>query len=457
MPNSRLTGSEGRRTRALLAGLCAAGLTAWSISHLAGLHFSSWGSLLVGSAVGVLLVFFAAFLGSLGINGTRNSPNPNPWRAALETGLIAVWLAPLGLLARQNSIWMLAVTGVLVAMAGIRIWPTRKTAEPASAQTDPAELFSLPQSPSWLHQASAFAAVVCAEAGAMAGASRHLFGGALLVVLASGVWLYTFREHWNSRSDEFHARQALTVTAIAIFFTVIGLLPFLRRGYATGSGAGRFTTQSRHVRSQTGARNAEDGYIAIELWPDQQPATLIAPSSFHKSSVGGKRSSPLVIPFSGVYWFFKSPDFSLPPKPREARGSPEMFDIHSTDHRSLSMQAHQNLGTLVDLACCRSIRIGIRNSDRYPGTVSIQLVLTDTTSPGRPAISLGRKLVRSTRPWMLYDHRPPTTEILEYAVPPNSRIHHFDEVMVIFWLDQDRSFAAAKMGIENFVLVPHGA
>jgi hypothetical protein len=29
--------------------------------------------------------------------------------------------------------------------------------------------------------------------------------------------------------------------------------------------------------------------------------------------------------------------------------------------------------------------------------------------------------------------------------------------MVIFWLDRDRSFAAAKMGIENFVLVPHGA
>jgi len=58
---------------------------------------------------------------------------------------------------------------------------------------------------------------------------------------------------------------------------------------------------------------------------------------------------------------------------------------------------------------------------------------------------------------MLYDHRPPTNEVLEYAVPASSRIHRFDEVMVIFWLDRDRSFAAAKMGIENFVLVPHGA
>lgn len=456
MQNSRLTGPESRPTRALLAGLCAAALTATSLCHLP-LHFSSWGSLLVGSALGVLLVFLAAFIGSLGIHGTRNSPHRRPWRAALETALIAVWLAPLGLLARQNSIWMLAVIGILVAMAGTRIWPTLKTAEPASGQTGNVELFSLLESPSWMRQASAFAAVVCAEAGAVAGASRHLLGGTLLVVLASGVWLHAFREHWKSHSDPFQARQAFTVTAIAIFFTVIALMPLLRRGYAGGSAAGRFTAHSRHVRSQTGARNAEDGYIAIELWPEQHPSTLIAPASVRRSSVGGKHSSPLVIPFSGVYWFFKSPDFSLPPKPREARGSPEMFDIHSTDHRSLSMQAHQNLGTLVDLSCCRSIRIGIRNSDRYPGTVSIELVLTDTTSPGRPAISLGRKLVRSTRPWTLYDHRPPTTEVLEYAVPPNSRIHQFDEVMVIFWLDQDRSFAAAKMGIENFVLVPHGA
>lgn len=456
MQNSNLTGPEGRPTRALLAGLCAAALTATSLSRLP-LRFSSWGSLLVGSALGVLLVFLAAFIGSLGIHSARNKPRPTPWRGSLETALIAVWLAPLGLLARQNSIWMLVVIGILVAMAGRRMWPTLETVEPASGQTDNAELFSLLESPSWLRQASAFAAVVFAEAGAMAGASGRLLGGALLVVLASGVWVYAFREHWKFPSNEFHAYRALTVAATAIFFTVIALLPFLRRGYAGGSTAGRFTAASRQVRSQTGARNAEDGYIAIELWPEQHHSTLIAPASVRKSSVGGKHSSPLVIPFSGVYWFFKSPDFNLPPKPREARGSPEMFDIHSTDHRSLSMQAHQNLGTLVDLSCCRSIRIGIRNSDRYPGTVSIELVLTDTTLPGRPAISLGRKLVRSTRPWMLYDHRPPTTEVLEYAVPPNSRIHHFDEVMVIFWLDQDRSFAAAKMGIENFVLVPHGA
>lgn len=451
------TGPERGPTRALLAGLCAATLTAVSLSHLPGIHFSSWESLLAGALLGVALVSPAAFVSSLGMRPRPANSDPIPWRSALNIALIAAWLAPLALLSRQDSIWILPVVGIFVTVMGISLWPTQEIADLASSSPDNPELFTPLQSRSWSRQAAAFGAILCAEAGAAAGAARHLLAGTLLIVLASGVWLYAFRENWKLRSDEFHARRALGVAALALFFTVIGLLPFVRRGYLGGPSAGRFTTRARHVSAQTGARNGEEGYIAIELWPEQQPTTLVAPVPVRQGAIAGKKNSPLVIPFSGVYWFFKSPDLTLPPKPREAHGSPEMFNIHSTDRRSLSMQARQNLGTVVDLSCCQSIRIGIRNSDRYPGTVSIELVLTDTTSPSRPSVSLGRKPVRSTRPWMLYDHRPPTNEVLEYAVPASSRIHRFDEVMVIFWLDRDRSFAAAKMDIENFVLVPRGA
>jgi len=449
------TGPERGSTRALLAGLCAATLTAVSISHLAGIHFSSWESLLAGALLGVALVSLAAFVSSLGMRRRLANSDPMPWRSALKVALMAAWLAPLALLSRQGSIWILPVVGIFVSVVGISLWPTQETADPGPPDTP--ELFTPLQSRSWSRQAAAFGAILCAEAGAATGAARHLLAGTLLIVLASCVWLYVFRENWKLGSDRLHVGRALGVAALAVFFTVIGLLPFVQRGYLGGGSAGRFATRARHVSAETGARNGEDGYIAIELWPEQQPTTLVAPVPVRQGGVAGKKNSPLVIPFSGVYWFFKSPDLSLPPKPREAHGSPEMFNIHSTDRRSLSMQARQNLGTVVDLSCCQSIRIGIRNSDRYPGTVSIELVLTDTTSPSRPSVSLGRKPVRSTRPWMLYDHRPPTNEVLEYGVPASSRIHRFDEVMVIFWLDRDRSFAAAKMGIENFVLVPRGA
>lgn len=455
MHKPAFTGPARGSTRALLAGLFAAALTAVSLSHLPGIHFSSWGSLLVAAVLALALVSLAAFLSSLGM--TRSSSDPLPWRAAFNSALIAAWLAPIALFSRQGSIWILPAVGIFVTMAGISLWPSQKAAELASPSSDDPELFTQLQSRSWSRQAAAFAAVLCAEAGAATGISRHLLSGTLLVVLASGVLLYVFRENWKMRSNEPTTRRALSLAALAVVFTAVGLLPFVRRGYAGGLASGRFAANASHALSQTRARTLEDGYIAIELWPEQKPATLLAPIPVRKGTAAGKKNSPQVIPFSGVYWFFKAPDLTLPPAPREAHGSPEMFNIHSTDRRALSMQARQNLGTLVDLSCCSRIRIGIRNSDHYPGTVSIELVLTDTAAPGRPSISLGRKLVRSTRPWTLYDHRSPASEVLEYAVPPNSRIHRFDEVMVIFWLDRDRSFAAAKMGIENFVLVPRGA
>src|SRR5439155_7049663 len=181
---------------------------------------------------------------------------------------------------------------------------------------------------------------------------------------------------------------------------------------------------------------------------------LVVPVPILGNSISAARRTPLIIPFAGVYWFFKAPDLRLPKKPHEADGTPEVFNIHATDRHALSMEAHQNLGTLVDLSCCSEIQIAIRNADRYPGTVSLELIVINTTLGGRPSQSLGRSTVRSTQAWKLYDDRPPTKEILHFTVPANSRITRFDEVMVVLRLDSDRSFAAAKMGIQQFVLVP---
>src|SRR5579859_840800 len=108
------TGPERGSTRALLAGLCAATLTAVSISHLPGIHFSSWESLLAGALLGVALVSLAAFVSSLGMLRTPPTSHRMTWRAALKTALIAAWLAPLALFLREDSIWILPVVVIFV-------------------------------------------------------------------------------------------------------------------------------------------------------------------------------------------------------------------------------------------------------------------------------------------------------------------------------------------------------
>ena len=131
-----------------------------------------------------------------------------------------------------------------------------------------------------------------------------------------------------------------------------------------------------------------------------------------------------------------------------------MVNTRSTDRRALLMEAHQNLGTLINLDCCSTIQVAIRNADRYPESVSLELILTNTRSPGKPSQPLGSIMVKSTAPWKLYGDQPPVAETLSFKVPAKSAIRRFDEVTIVFHLDVDRADFGARIGIDRFVLVP---
>jgi hypothetical protein len=462
--------SEGMQPPLPLAGLLAAAITAFAICRLPTPLFMSWGHLIASATGRVFTVFFAATLSNVGPYRTKGACGAS-WHLALRMALGAIWLAPLALFIRENSGWALLIAAILIASVGgsFRLLQNASGNEiPSLGCAFETSSFSLLESPNWFAQFYAVGAALCAEAGALATFSGHILSGTLLVAISSAVWVYA-QEHPSPRtSDEsFRSRsRAPFAFALAIIFTAAGLMPHLGGGHEFGgsgiSGKHRVRATSEGVRHDEAAREpvegsaARDAYAGIVLWPKQAATKLVAPLPIFGNRLSAQRRTPLVIPFAGVYWFFKDPDVRLPKKPREAHGSPEVFDIHSTDRHALSMEAHQNLGTLIDLSCCGEIQIAIRNADRYPATVSLELIVINTTLRRRPFQSLGRSTVRSMRPWMLYDDRPPATEVLHFTVPGNARISRFDEIMVVFHLDSDRSFAAAKMGIESFVLVPHG-
>jgi hypothetical protein len=161
---------------------------------------------------------------------------------------------------------------------------------------------------------------------------------------------------------------------------------------AQGSAAEPKHEDAGHQPSGSAASKFHDAYTGIILCPKKQTYTKLvapAPVSFQQKPFDNDRANPLIIPFDGVYWFYRAPDVQPPVKSHQAQGSPEMFDINSTDVRPLSMEAHQNLGTIIHLNCCSRIQIAIRNADRFPPSVSLELVIVDTTSKGRRSQSLG--------------------------------------------------------------------
>ena len=167
-----------------------------------------------------------------------------------------------------------------------------------------------------------------------------------------------------------------------------------------------------------------------------------------------RTTDPVSIPFYGAYWVFKASDKTLPPGAVEMRGDPATMSFKTTDFSQISMEARQNFGSLIQLSCCSAIELVISNGDRRPGTVRVELTLTNTTLPGQPRQSLGILPVNSTLHWLPGDDRPPVTEVLNFRLPAHLAIQSFDEATIRFEMLSPRERWSAKIAVEKFRLIP---
>jgi hypothetical protein len=205
---------------------------------------------------------------------------------------------------------------------------------------------------------------------------------------------------------------------------------------------------------------AGNSYPGMILRPEVKDDVMIVPPRARRQVFDGKpnqrRTDPVSIPFYGAYWFFRASDKTLPADARESRGDPASTSFKTTDSTAISMEARQNFGSLIDLSCCRAIELVISNGDRRPGTVAVELILSNTRLPGQPRQSLGILPVNSTLRWFPGDDRPPVAEVLRFRLPVQSAIQGFDQATIRFELRSPREQWSAKIAIEKFRLIPGG-
>jgi hypothetical protein len=187
--------------------------------------------------------------------------------------------------------------------------------------------------------------------------------------------------------------------------------------------------------------NSFPGIILLPEVKPEQPA-LVAPS-FAWSRISPEIATvrPFQIPFSGVYWMYRPP-FDRPPRTSHVQqGSPLTLSFRTTDHAPMSMEAYQKLDRAIDIRCCRVIQIAILNTDAYPGTVALELIIIDSQSAGQPTLSLGIVPVTSQ-------------PRLDFGIPFRAPLSQFDVIKVIYHRDRLRSERSARISIEGFLLLP---
>ena len=492
------TKSRGLITLVQIGSLFATAWLVWSTALIPRLHRQGLLSLLLQVLIYTLLAWAWSAVVAFGLYAVvpledRSGMVPD----VLRTAATAVWFGPAMILLSNFSLASLVPALVLVVYASRLLYAQWRPPEPGQSPPripvarEPGAFADcqLPRVFVWRERLPALAVAICVEAGAVSVAAHYPLLGAAW--FCAGTALLTVFSMATGAADAGRP-PTLPKSIVGILATVVLATLLTLGGGGRGLGGGLagagpggrrpgLVETARAVLRQLfygeipsgppGGRggkaptsppqpgeidtHAVGGFPGIILWPEIKPVvTLIAPMpALGSNPFQGRPAQPLSIPFGGEYWMFRWP-FAHPPSTSILeRGSPAKQGFSTTDHTPLQMEAHQKLETPIDLRCCSRIQIELLNADRYPGTLSLELVLLNTETSLTLSLSLGNASIIS-RPDLTRDPVIPMRETLDFAVPAEASMDQFNEFKILFHRARVRADKSAKVSVERFVLVP---
>jgi hypothetical protein len=401
---------------------------------------------------------------------SRMSPSSSLSLFALTSAVGWIWIPSVVLLSRQRSIGAVLIGAMGAALMAIGL---RKLLTPDAAilhrtpgwKSEGRELFTQSLlTPSW--EKHGFVIALCIYGAFFALHKHAILAASILLALCTFLlaWQLTLaREHAleikgsQSRAAWRLAREALTAVVITTAVLLLGFERGIHSNAMDAASAPDRSSVNRVPQEKNRAGNsasALSGYESIILWPAPEKKQLLAPSTSRISPQAIRMTKPLVIRFDGPYWYFRPPRRSPGSRAHVVHGSPLAVNIRSTDFVPLLMEARQSLGTAIQLTCCREIQVTIQNRDNTPGRIAIGVLLTDSTSIGKPTLYLDQQPVLSTEPDHFSVKSSPVQEVLRFPVPNHPKIDRFDEITVIFFPDTERAKTGAKIAIQGFELLP---
>jgi hypothetical protein len=451
--------SHGSPWLPVLCGFVAAELTAYLFCRVPTAHNFAWSRLLLRAAGYVTITGCAGAIGViLPYMLLRNRPALSPSILIRVVGPGWLFFPCIALLYRQFSPWILpavAAVSVVVALGIERLAATGSRPFRRSATAPWASLYGLPgpEFNPW----HVFLMAVFAEGSFILAAKGAplLAGMALSACLFLAVWRWRALHRPRPRRPA-GLRSTLQLAAsatLATFFTLI--LWWSNLGKPSSPQSGMFHRAPPPATGGSTPKKSDTDYVGIILLPPPVKKHEIVPPAPRSPSVSlAGMAKPVIIPFDGPYWYLKAPQIRPAASAHVAHGKPTEVNVRSSDAYPLVMKAHQDLGASISLDCCSGIDLAITNADARPGRVAIGMLLSDSTAPHPEYLSLGERRVLSSEPDDIPPQRPPVNEVLHFAIPPHSPLHHFNEVTIVFVLPPRRSHSGAKLAIDHFVLVP---
>jgi hypothetical protein len=439
----------------LLAGLSAAMVVSLTLRPSADGQLSWW-KVLAEASVWVLGTAAAGTI-AMAVAEAWLHQRRGRFLDSLEAAAAWLLLPPLVLLAGRDSAWALVFAAGVAGVVGACLRgmvPAAPLFDEDEAGSGP--LFAeLPRPDSGRGQA--FAVAVCFECAMVLAFRKQLLPAVLLTALASFVFVWKrltmlLRARGQTMARR-SARWSARTAAAAVLALLIVLPPLLMKLVQMGPGGAGAAVQAAEARKDARDRDAaNDAYRGIILFAVHRKEVLTPPVESNPLASGGRK--PLIIPFDGAYWYFQAPRQGPGTHAHVAQGDPVSVSIFSKGWIPLAMQAHQMLGQPVELRCCGSMEVTVRNGDNRRGRIEMGVLLTDSSLPGKPSVFLGAQPIVSTEEDHFAFKPVPVEEELTFAIPRHAAVRKFDEITVVYFPAEARATLGARVGIEQFELEP---
>ncbi len=428
---------NSQTVRAGLASLGAAAITAMLAAGFVTSYHGGRTGKAVGAAISLCLVVataIAVFRGLTNQNGPGKRPDARGFAAS------SAWLAPFAVLVVEGS-WLLlpasAVLAVLVARA-LRAPGPASHGLPHWETASDRELFL----PTQRSQAAAgqSAWMKIAAIAAYLGVLSALTGGTVFAVFSIGLSSALVAWFWMTP-----ARQGLLKinATIGVAFALL-LWVTVPPVWATSlSSTWRLDRDEPAHRADSALRGLHSSVVLLA--EAQLESRLDAPPGHDLVQPRRQRRTTFQsIPFTGEYWYFYWPLKRPGPDATRKFGNPMFVSYNSVDNSAFIMQARQPLHRPLSLSCCRAVEVVLDSQERQPQTVSLELMLVDSSGDEERRQSLGSRALG------------PATDGqgLRFEVMPDPDIQSFNELMARFHLDESRRDRSAKVAIKRFDLVP---
>jgi hypothetical protein len=447
----------------IVTGCISAAVVTSLSSRLPQSHTLSWTTILIRSVKYIALATAGGAIGT-SIPWFFLKIKPSFSLASLSRIVAVGWIffPCIFLFYRRQSPWMflaVALATVAAALSLRRLFPviaeTDRRKPPDGYASDLPNLYGLPIAA--FRPVRAFFIALCAQTALLLAIADRPFPAGLLlsICLSMLVWQWSALDT-SAVKQLAGSRRSILLSAFAFFLTVLALIPWID---TTGNGLqGLNAAPHKPALAARRPMNSDKPgaeYVGIILWPPPAKKTEITPPVPHDHSFAmGAASNPVVIPFDGPYWYFKAPSERPGPRAHVAHGKATDVSISSSDSAPLLMEAHQNLGLSIDLACCSEIDIAVTNADNRPGKIALGLRLTDSKSIGRPSKYLGERTIVSSEVVKIPLNRPPAKETLRFPISRSATIHRFDAITIVFMPAKERARGGAKVSIQNLTLIP---